>query len=807
MNTILDVTTTGDKPDEAAQRRAFYADVVGTDGQGYCLAELKPGGGMVHTWADTFEGFIQQAEKRVGRVARYYALAAYGNETNDKGKRARTQANAISLKVFPLDIDCGAEKHAKNPAGTYATLQEGIAALKAFIKATGLRPTYVVESGAGLHVYFVMDKPVPVAEWEPVARALGDLAKVHGLRVDTSVTTNAAGVLRLIGSEHQNGRRVKVGHVSGKVYGQAEFAAKVGAGSGIAQKAVGRVKLIAANDQLGMAEPPPFSARKAAEKCMTLKDIADKAGAVPEPVWRGMIGVVKFSTEGADLAHEWSTGDARYDHAQTQEKFDRYGAAPITCEYFRKHCATCAGCKHEVTSPAQLGRLDRAEAAELPEEVKPEVPAHIAELNRRYALVTMGSDTKVVDFETSVHTVAGFKYVAGFTSIASLQHRYAEWTVRNGDRDIRAVDDWRRSPHRRQFDGTVMAPPPCEAPPPSLLNLYQGWGCEPTAGDVAPWLELLEALVPDVRVRRYALNLFAWKVQNPGSVPGAILIFTGGKGTGKNSLMEALVRMFGVHGQVFDDPEQVAGRFTLHLRTLLFIVLDEALFAGDPRQADRIKARTTATSMTYEGKGLDPVNGVNMGMYVLLTNHLHVWQATIDERRAVVVETGNDLQGRHDFWARYYKWLDAGGAGALLGYLQRVNLGDFNPRIIPKSAALTRQIALTSLRSPAAAWWFSCLSEGAVSGHGSQRVVLNTDEVTLIDKSELRMSFTASRSGRGADAEWPAAMRMLKGWTNGLHETRARSGDKRVQMVELPALTELRATFTTATGVHDFGGA
>lgn len=69
-----------------------------------------------------------------------------------------------------------------------------------------------------------------------------------------------------------------------------------------------------------------------------------------------MLGVVKFTTEGAQRGHEWSAGHPDYDPVATQEKMDRWAAAPTTCAHFRGTQGNkCEGCPRNVTSPIQLG--------------------------------------------------------------------------------------------------------------------------------------------------------------------------------------------------------------------------------------------------------------------------------------------------------------------------------------------------------------------------------------------------------------------------------------------------------------------
>lgn len=76
-----------------------------------------------------------------------------------------------------------------------------------------------------------------------------------------------------------------------------------------------------------------------------------------------MLGVVKFSIEGAQRAHEWSAGHPEYDEAATQDKLDRWAAAPTTCAHFRATQGNkCEGCPRNVTSPIQLGYMEQGAA-------------------------------------------------------------------------------------------------------------------------------------------------------------------------------------------------------------------------------------------------------------------------------------------------------------------------------------------------------------------------------------------------------------------------------------------------------------
>lgn len=433
------------------------------------------------------------------------------------------------------------------------------------------------------------------------------------------------------------------------------------------------------------------------------------------------------------------------------------------------------------------------------------IPPEMREMNERFAVVLLGTRVMVADLRGPSIT---------FMELSALRALYKGRTGPGGGASL--ADQWLSYPMRRQYEAVGFYPPPVNAPP-GTLNLWRGFAvppvpwadaARPTVGALldgsAPvqgrfvtlWIELLKAGIPDAAVRHFVLSWLAWKVQNPGGVPGTILILIGSKGTGKNSLVEPLVRIFGAHGAVYDDPEQVAGRFTGHLWDKVLNVLDEALFSKDPRQNDRIKARTTATTCTFETKGMTPVQGVNRAGFILLTNHRHAWQATVDERRAAVVEYGDAMRGQHVFWGAYYKALEAGGLGELLGLLQAVDLGAFNPRVIPQSEALRTQQALTTLRNPVAAWWALVLEDGELRVDG-RLIALNMDTTTEVHRDHLRDAFHQHAARSGHRLDWAPASREMRRF--GLGDP-VRRGKERTPMFVLPPLTTLRSTFAAATG-------
>ena len=779
-----------------------------------------------HRWCKPGADFAPWGEtKSKGRKPAYLSMAAF-NPLALEGNSGRTKANAVAVRGFWIDIEGSADKYDK-PGGADAGYPNGTAVMKAagaFTRAVCTVPNFLVSTtSGGVHLHYVLSEPISPAEWLGRARALVALAKLHGLKIDAQCTTDAARFMRAPGSIHQKtGNEVLAYRWRAESYTLGEWdrltdyeAGADPTGGFDALRTSKKYDLAINGDVVEGTSYPEYSYGRAAEQCGAMNRAAQREGRdTPYPVWMLAVKVAALSIEGRELAHSISGGHADYDEATTDKKIDSLTGGPAGCEAWANAYGPggpCESCEYrgKIKNPAiQLGaKVDTTPPGSVALSEPETVVEWVGELNPRFALVRHGAKLVIVDFQTPTMSGRGVSYGIGFLDVAGfrsmLNGRFAP-VQKAGDRQRGLADAWLSHQQRRQYEGLVYAPG--EALPANILNLWQGFAVEPVAGDVSPWLDVLAALVPNELERRYVLHWIARKIQNPGGVPDTILIFKGAKGTGKNSLFDPLILLFGRHAMLADDPELIAGRFTWHLMSLSFAVLDEAVFIGDPKQADRIKSRVTAKTMHYEQKGMDPVQGVNRCAYVMLTNHEYVWQATSDERRAVVIEVGDTLRGNLEFWKQYHAWAVGDGPAALLHYLQGVDLTGFNPRVIPKGEALRKQVEQTALRSPAAAWWHQCLSEGAVRWRDGIECVTYLDDTgeTEIDRSGLRLSYEQSAAARGrASTDWAAVSKRLIVWAGegGIRKTKVRTGAGREWREVLPSLHVLRAAFTASTQV------
>jgi len=344
----------------------FYRDVLPDTGY-FCLTLLPEGR---HLWVQSTEALAQLTERYASREGVYFGTAAFQSD------ESRKQDNVLGLRSLRLDIDAGAKKYAKDPDGTYPTQRDALAAFVGFTRSTGLAPSYVISSGEGLHVYYCLDETLAPDAWMPLADALALLVGQHNLRVDPTVTRDTARILRPIGGLHSEGKRVTTLKSSGLVYSVEALRAK------LPVAAPTRKYDTSINDELDLTPVgPPSSAYKVATNCAALRVVAETRGDVQEPYWRAMIGLVKRTVEGLDVAQEWSSGYDGYDPDEVERKFNNWSTGPTTCAEFARHSDKCKTCEFQgkVKSPINLGLMTTPEIEELPEEKQPtvELPAEV----------------------------------------------------------------------------------------------------------------------------------------------------------------------------------------------------------------------------------------------------------------------------------------------------------------------------------------------------------------------------------------------------------------------------------------------
>ena len=151
----------------------------------YCVVGLKDGVSPQQSFYNTWEGIETGIRDLLeGDFNVYFACSSFSNSER------RTQENAMYMKSFWLDLDCGEGKPYPNQA-------DALKALLSFCQTMKLPTPTIVDSGRGIHVYWVLKESIKKDEWNPVAKQLKILCKEKGLEADPSVTADSARILRV----------------------------------------------------------------------------------------------------------------------------------------------------------------------------------------------------------------------------------------------------------------------------------------------------------------------------------------------------------------------------------------------------------------------------------------------------------------------------------------------------------------------------------------------------------------------------------------------------------------------------------
>lgn len=301
--------------------------------------------------------------------------------TSAKGKEyllpVRSQDNAVALKSLFLDIDI-------KPESGYPDVKTAVAALAEFLKATGLpKPTMVVGSGGGMHVYWCMSRALMPHEWQPLADALADAAKEHGLKCDTVCTVDAARILRVPDTFNRKQDPARPVRLVGKML---DFDYSVERLQKSLEPYLREAELPALPPQAPLAGPSdltagiegkasPVDLDSVAKECPTLKEAIDTGGKdFANPLWNLTTLTAVFTVGGRADAHRMADQHPGYSKESTDELFERKerdkeakGLGWPSCRSFELAGSTkCAGCPHKAAGKTPLHYASKPQAAPVP---------------------------------------------------------------------------------------------------------------------------------------------------------------------------------------------------------------------------------------------------------------------------------------------------------------------------------------------------------------------------------------------------------------------------------------------------------
>lgn len=329
----------------------------------------------------------------------WHACASYAREETRVSQKdgstyqvvPRTQDNVAELKAFWVDLDISRPGDGKDPSKVYATAADAIQWVGQFVTATGMpKPNLVVQSGYGMHLYWVLETAIDRPTWQPYAEALKAAVVATGGKADIVVTADSARILRTPGTWNYkvpaSPAPVRTLLATPEFYPNAQVYAAlqqyVGTTNttvvtvlGAAPAHVGSSSLNAAANANLPVKRNDKSFAEIAKKCQQVKYSLDTHGEFDDrTIWYlGMLTLAYKTMDGADFVHSLSSGYKGYDPVVTDaqmaqidmEQTKKDTGAP-TCKFFQQYRpAQCQGCPFagKVNTPWSLG----ARNGDLPE--------------------------------------------------------------------------------------------------------------------------------------------------------------------------------------------------------------------------------------------------------------------------------------------------------------------------------------------------------------------------------------------------------------------------------------------------------
>jgi hypothetical protein len=755
-------------------------------------------GGAPFTDLSDALSFIDWAKNQPADIKDLYFCLSLQARTGPmrKGKPTalRRAANAVAVKAIWLDIDCN-----KEPPRGYRSKEDGLKSLKEFCDATHTPyPTAIIDSGNGLHVYWISDKPLSAKEWLPYAEGLEALATQHGLFHDP-ITTDAARVLRVPGTSNNK-------QVPSKPVKILLLAADLSFASALSH-------LLKPNPEEHRPDHdfPPLPFEPIQEGCPFFADAHETHGKEhAQPLWHLSVLATTFFEDGERLAHELGNAHPDYTSDTTQAMWDRKvrereerSLGWPGCKAFEDAgCTFCKTCQHhgKIKSPLNLavpviGERDLDRTIEEVKEGKRDPVVEVRRLHKRRAgneamFTVLNASYAVVRYggQIVIANVLGKDII--LMKVEDFHKMYANVRVKAGDDYVGVSKLWFQWSGRRQYlgRGTVFEPGGPLDVPDDMLNLWRGFGIEPKQGD---WSLLRNHLFEVVCSGNqmhfdYLIRWMALAVQRPNEPIGVAVALRGAQGAGKGIVARTLGKIFGRHFAHIANGEHLTGRFNAGLGTSCLVFLDEALWAGDKKSEGVLKALITEPRLQLEAKFRDPVMVENRLRMVVASNNDWLVPAGIGDRRWFILDVADTFAGttHADYWNALYAEIRNGGAAAFFYDLLNVDLADFNVRAVPHTTAKAQQQAHS-------AWLYNVLQEGAFGGE----CWLNGLTVTKDDAYDDYVDFSKRQRDWRPDGKSVWSKKILERLGSCVQGAKQKEAGERVRVFKFAPLADCRRKF------------
>jgi hypothetical protein len=207
-------------------------------------------------------------------------------------------------------------------------------------------------------------------------------------------------------------------------------------------------------------------------------------------------------------------------------------------------------------------------------------------------------------------------------------------------------------------------------------------------GDVTPFLNHLEKVLPNERDRRILLSYMAALVQNPGKKFQWAPLIQGEEGNGKTFFTHCLENAVGSNYTHYPQANDLDNKFNAWMVDKLLIAIEDLHVPGHRSDIiEALKPMITGTRAPIQGKGVDQVTMTVCANFIFNSNHRGALGSAVKGRRYCVFYTAQQkpehiardgMDG--SYFPELYGWALRGGYAFVTDYLHNYEIAEeFNP--------------------------------------------------------------------------------------------------------------------------------
>ncbi len=284
------------------------------------------------------------------------AAKKYGDKTNTffgvglrknilKNGFRGSEQDILCLPTLYADIDIKSGAHAQT------SLPSSVDEAIDFLNNLKIKPSIIVNSGNGIHGYWLLDKPFIIETEENrkhissifkgFGRYVNSEAKKRGWKIDS--VYDLARILRVPGTINHKlgtGAKCEVVESHDERHSISDF-----------------MQFIHSHEGASTVSKSVQSVEKVVGKCEFIKYCKEHAENLPEPLWHAMITNLAPLKDSKSAIHEFSKSYPKYSFDETERKIQRAIAEnkPHTCEYIRENLSFDCGKNCPVKAPIVYG--------------------------------------------------------------------------------------------------------------------------------------------------------------------------------------------------------------------------------------------------------------------------------------------------------------------------------------------------------------------------------------------------------------------------------------------------------------------